>query len=199
MKQCNLTKGLVVFLTIMFTLFCGVMPGAWAEEEADDVLKCNSCEGQIFKGCYGFSHKGMMDMLVVDAGGNPVVDDDGNPVFTGPIPMASAGIFCLDGMEKLIGREMVNLGGTSFPAKIIGRYRVNPDCTGRALICATPINGGPAIKSEIVFVIAGPDFEELQMLTTEMTSCDANNLVVAKPIGILGIAKKQGRDDDDDD
>jgi hypothetical protein len=171
------------------------MPSSWAEDSV--VPKCNYCEDQKFKGCYGFSHKGMMEMRVFDADGN-TVDADGNTVFTGvPIPMASAGIFYLDGRGKLIGREMVNLGGTSFPAKIIGRYKVNPDCTGRALICATPINGGPGIKSEIVFVIAGPDFEELQMLTTEMTSCDVSDLVVAKPIAILGIAKKQGSDNYD--
>ena len=191
MKQCNLTKGLVVFLTVMITLFCGVVPGSWAEE--DVISNCEFCADRVFKGRYGFSHKGMMEMRVFDADGNPVFDADGNPVFTGvPIPMASVGVFYLDGRGKLIGREMVNLGGTSFPAKIIGRYKVNPDCTGRALICATPINGGPAIKSEIFFVIAGLDFEELQLLTTEMTSCDVSDLVVAKPIGILGIAKKQG-------
>lgn len=88
---------------------------------------------------------------------------------------------------------MVNFGGISFPAKIKGRYKVNPDCTGTAFICATPVNdptGG--IKSEIAFVITGYNFDEIKMVTNKMTSCDDSEVVVATPLNIVGIAKKQG-------
>ena len=197
MKQCDLTKGFVVFLTIMITFFCGVMPSSWAEDDVDVVPKCNYCEDQKFKDCYGFSHDGMMEMRVFDADGNPVFDADGNPVFTGvPIPMASVGVFYLDGRGNLTGHEMVNFGGTSFPAKIRGRYKVNLDCTGRALICATPRNGDPGIKSEISFVITGGNFDEMQMVTTKMTSCDYSDVVVARSLNIVGMAKKQSCDDE---
>lgn len=186
MKQCDLTKGLVVFFTIMITLFCGVMPSSWAEYDVDVVPKCDCCEDLNLQGCYGFSHDGMMMMMDMD---------NGQPI-SPPIPMASVGVFYLKANGKLTGHEMVNLGGTSFPAKIRGMYKVNSDCTGRALICATPINGDPGIKSEIAFVITGCNFDELQMVTTKMTSCDYSGVVVAMPLNIVGIAKKQGCDDD---
>ena len=178
MKQCDLTKGLVVFLTIIITLFCGVMPSSWAEAP-----NCNYCEGQKFKGCYGFMHDGGMIMMV-----NVQQDEP-------PIPMASVGVFYLDGKGSLTGHEVVNFGGTSFPAEISGTYTVNPDCTGTAWICATPKNGAPGIKSEISFVITGCNFDEMQMVTTKMTSCDSDSVVVALPLNIVGIAKKQSCDD----
>ena len=180
MKQCDLTKGLMVFLTIMITLFCGVMPGSWAKDSV--VSKCDCCKKQKFKGCYGFSHDGMMMMMVNGQPSEP------------SIPMASAGVFFLK-KGKLTGHEIVNFGGTSFYAEIRGKYTVDPDCTGTAWICSTPENGDPGIESEISFVITGCNFDEMQMVTTKMTSCDDNGDVVAIPLNIVGIAKKQGCDD----
>ena len=199
MKQCNLTKGFVVFLTIMITLFCGFMPSAWA----DDVSDCNCCSNpQKIVGCYGFSHDGGMQMRSVDKDGNPVFDKDGNPVFTElPIPMASVGVLHLDGVN-LTGHEMVQFGTDTFPAVLIGTYTLNPDnndCTGTASVCAIstiPEGNNMGIWSEISFVITGDD---IQMVTTKMTHCfiDESNQVVntyndaAIPLNIVGIAKKQ--------
>ena len=183
MKQCDLTKGLVVFLTIMITFFCGVMPSSWAEDSVE--FECDCCKHQKFKGCYGFLHDGMMMMMV---NGQPSAPQ---------IPMASVGVFYLDGKGNLTGHEMVNLGGISFYAKINGTYTVNHDCTGTAWICATPENNGSIIESEISFVVTGRNLDELQMVTTKMTSCDDSSVVVAIPLNIVGIAKKQGCDDYD--
>jgi len=176
MKKSDLTKGFVVFFTLMITFFCGLMPSAWAG--------CDCCDDQEFAGCYGFSHEGMMMMV------------NGKPSKL-PIPMASVGVFYLeemgeDGIGKLSGDEMVNFGGISFSAKISGTYRVNPDCTGTAWICAAdPIDPYGAIESEISFVITGCNFDEIQMVTNKMTSCYDSNVVVATPLNIVGIAKKQ--------
>lgn len=176
MKQCDLTKGLVVFLTIIITLFCGVMPSSWAETP-----NCDYCEGQKFKGCYGFSHDGMMQMVSGQLIGQT-------------IPMASVGVFYLDNQGNLTGQEIVNCGGNSFPANISGTFTVNSDCTGTATICATPEND-QAIESEISFVITGCNFDEIQMVTTKMTFCDSGGVVAAIPLNIVGIAKKQSCDD----
>ena len=180
MKQCNLTKGLVVFLTIMITLFCGLMPGAWA----DDVSDCDCCSNQQkIVGCYGFSHDGMM-MMVSDPPPGPLT-----PVL--PIPMASVGVLHLDGVN-LTGHEMVQFGTDTFPAMLIGTYTLNPDdCMGTATVCATPVGSDQGIMSKISFVISG---DEIQMVTTKMTHCFNNvntGVDAAIPLNIVGTAKKQ--------
>ena len=162
MKQCDLTKGLVVFLTIMITLFCGVMPGAWAKND------CDHCKGVDFEGCYGFSHDGMM------------ITPDTGPL---PVPMASVGVFYLDENEILTGHEMMNVAGTSFPATISGTYKVNDDCTGTAWICTTPTGSSEGIESEIAFVITSKG-EGLQMVPCGDTP--SGDFV---PINIVGTAK----------
>ena len=177
MKQCNLTKGLVIFLTVMITFFCGVVvvPGSWAE----DTPSCDCCEGQEFKDCYGFSHDGMMMMMV-----------DGKPGKL-PTPMASVGVLHLDENGGLSGHETVQCGTTTFPANISGTYTVNADCTGTASICATPQGITQGMWSDISFVITG---DEIQMVTTKMTHCVNNvntNVDAAIPFNIIGIAKKQ--------
>jgi len=191
MKQCNLTKGLVVFLTIMITLFCGLMPSAWADGTPPS---CDCCESQKFdeEGCYGFSHDGMMMMMV---------DGKLSKLST---PMASVGVLHLGGLYldetnniwigDITGNEMVQFGTDAFPAMLSGTYTVNPDCTGTAFICATPTipdGNNMGIRSEISFVIIG---DEIQMVTTKMTHCISNvdtMVGAAIPLNIVGIAKKQ--------
>ena len=182
MKQCNLTKGFVVFLTIMITFFCGLMPGAWA----DDVFDCDCCSNQQkIVGCYGFSHDGMM-MMVSDPPPGPLT-----PVL--PIPMASVGVLHIDGVN-LTGHEMVQFGTDTFPAMLIGTYTLDLDCTGTASICATPTipeGNNIGIWSEISLVITG---DEIQMVTTKMTHCINNvntGVDAAIPLNIVGTAKKQ--------
>lgn len=196
MKQCNLTKGFAIFLIIMISLFCGVIPSSWA----DDIVVsnwCDCCENQNFEGCYGFSHDGMIMMMVSEQPNVLPLPPLPTPPIP-PIPMASVGVFYLDERGNLTGHEMVNFGGTSFRTKIRGKYRVNSDCTGTAWICSTPANGDPGIKSTISFVIAGPKLDELQMVTTKMTSCYSSD-IVALPFNIVGIAKKQGCATDDNE
>ena len=186
MKQCNLTKGLVVFLTVMITLFCGVVPGSWAKDEV--VPKCNYCEDQKFKGCYGFMHDGMM-----------ITSDTGQL----PVPMASVGIFYLDGKGNLTGHEMVRFGTTTFHAEISGTYDVKSDCTGTVVVCATPMTSEgdlipdfDPLESTISFVTTSKG-KELQMVTTNMRPCrnfltgDIEPINSIEPINIVGIAKKQ--------
>ena len=190
MKQCDLTKGLVVFLTIMFTLFCGVMSSSWAGSDF--------CDDQEFDGCYGFSHSGIMLMQNVDNNG-PVFDNKGNPVIT-EAPMSSVGVFCLDVDGNLTGREIVRYGTITFPATISGEYEVCSDCTGTAWICAIPDGSPSGIESTISFVVT-TEREELQMVTTDMVPCVSPVLSVSasstppapiiEPINIVGIAKKQ--------
>ena len=182
MKQCDLTKGFVVFLTIMITLFCGLMPGAWADEVSD----CNICGDEKFEGCYGFSHYGKM--ITPQSSGNQV-------------PMASVGFIYSDGNGNLTGYETVSLGPPvsilpTFSANITGTYEVNPDCTGTAWICATPDIPNmtlPGTQSVIAFVITS-NRKEIQIVTTKMdTSClplldPLNPLVIGDitPINIVG-------------
>ena len=192
MKQCDLTKGLVVFLTIMITFFCGVMPSAWAEDSV--VPKCKHCAGQSFKGCYGFSHDGMMMMMEMEM---EMVGDPPTPVLVPvdpPIPMASVGVLYSDGKGNLTGHEMVKFGPATFPANISGTYTVNADCTGTAWVCATPYGSEEGIESTISFVITGCEGEELQLLTTDMIPCGTGEDYYL-PINIVGTAKKQGCDD----
>jgi hypothetical protein len=196
MKQCDLTKGFVVFLTIMITLFCGVMPSSWAEDCV--VSECDYCDSQNFEGCYGFSHSGIMLMQNVDING-PVFDNKGNPVIT-ETPMASGGLLCLTDDGKLTGHEMVQFGTDSFHAMISGSYTVCPDCTGTATICAIPDGSPSGIESTIFFVITS-EGKEIQMVTTDMVPCvsvptsvsAASSVPIIEPINIVGIAKKQSK------
>ena len=197
MKQCNLTKGFVVFLTITITLFCGVMPSSWAGSDY--------CDDLNLQGYYGFSHDGMMLMRIIDKDGNPVIDKHGAPVYAKlPTPMASVGVLkfdaSIDGSKdgsivgSIDGHEMVQFGTDIFPATLSGTIRVKSDCTGTAWICATPtIPEGNimGIRSEISFVITG---DEIQMLTIKMTHCVNNEdtgVDAATPLNIVGNAKKQ--------
>lgn len=200
MKQCNLTKGLVVFLTIMITLFCGVMPSSGTEDCVES--ECNYCDSQKFEGCYGFSHSGIMLVQNVDSNNEPVFDNKGNPVFT-EAPMASVGVFYLDGKD-LTGHEMVRFGTDTFHATISGTYTMCPDCTGTARICAIRDDSFSGIQSTISFVITS-DGKELQMVTTGMEPClmpsspvpsvstSSPPLPIIEPINIVGIAKKQSK------
>ena len=184
MKQCDLTKGLVVFLTIMITLFCGLIPGSWAID--DDVFKCNVCANQSFKGCYGFSVSGAILL--------PQESET-------PVPVANVGVFYLDGKGNLTGHEVMNFGGTPFYEEISGTYTVNPDCTGTAKI------GSPLFTSEgdnnfnlpplvsTIFFVVNSEGKELQMMTIIMEPIGSSYTGDILPINLVGIAKKQSWDD----
>ena len=212
MKQCNLTKGLVVFLTIMITLFCGVMPSSGAQP--GDVSDCDDCKNRNFEGCYGFSHTGDYIITV----------PENFPPATPPtlidlqVTMVSNGVYHLDGNRGLTGEETVRLvfplpsplnyeyPPSFFTAQIIGTYDVNENCSGTASVCVTPdypplIPGVPVLglQSEISFVI-GSNGEEIIMTTVKMNTPCRNPLLPDEmgnvvPINIVGPVKKLSCDD----
>ena len=187
MKQCNLTKGLVVFLTIMITLFCGVMPSAWADG-------CDDCEGEDFEGCYGFWHEGKMITPL----------SSGEEVSTASVGVLHFGETNCYGIGEITGHETVSVGppASLFPtfyAEIIGTYTVNSDCTGTAVLCTTPVPLEPPIliptQSVIAFVITSKG-KEIQVVTTKMNaSCLAPGVLEGlvsgniTPINIVGTIK----------
>ena len=170
MKQCDLTKGFVVFLTITITFFFGLMPSAWAK----DVYDCDDCKGQKFKGCYGLAHAGKMVLPGPD----------------GPVEasIASTGILNFD-KRIITGHETVTMSleipiepffvaVPPFDAKICGTYVVYDDCSGKAWICVETLDGlppapgiSPQMAQEIAFVITNGG-KHIQIMTTKMnTSC----------------------------
>ena len=183
MKQCDLTKGLVVFLTIMITiLFCGLMPGAWA----DDVSDCDDCKNIDIEGCYGFSDNGKL-----------IMPDPMNPNKLITASMACVGLVCLED-EIITGFETTSLGPdfpdivpvSGIPGTITGNYEVNDNCTGTATMCI--INPyGEGIKSTVSFVII-ENGKEIQMVTTGMEPCGVETVPPAyfMPINIVGTLKR---------
>lgn len=187
MKRCDLTKSLGVFLAIMITLFCGLIPNLWA---SDDAAECYCCTNQSLKGCYGFSESGTMLINSVS------------------VTMTSVGFLHSDGNGNLTGHETVNLGGDSFTGEIEGTYEVNPDCTGTMTVCSyTKDSDFPSLEIEISFVITGYGQEEVRTLTTDMGYCQTtissdddsseSSPWSIKPSGIVGTASKQFYKDDD--
>ena len=181
MKQCDLTKGLVFFLTIMITLFCGLMPGAWAEGISD----CDDCKDMELEGCYGFSDNGKL-----------IMPDPTNPTESITASMASVGLLCLEENGNITGFETTSLGPDFpdyFPAPVLGEilyghYEVDPDCRGTATICIVNSQGG-GIESTISFVITDKG-KEIQMVTTNMEPCGNTPAAwVYRPINIVGTLK----------
>ena len=136
MKQCDLTKGLVFFLTIIITLCCGLIPSSWA----GDVV----CTNKSLKGFYGFSEKGQMEL------------PDGEVVSYG-----SVGFFNADGKEKISGEETLRLGNETIKADFAGWYEFDENCRGTAYIWT---NEG--LYMEISLVISGSGGNDVHMLNT---------------------------------
>ena len=206
MKQCNLTKGIVVFLTIMITLFCGVVPSFGVQPS--DGFDCDCCEDLKVEGCYALMHKGEMIMPVPTG----LLAPD-PPFIQLQVKMASVGVFHIDRNGSITGKETVRLlfppsPGVDFPplsftAQISGELMVNDDCdcTGIAKICVIAdeyVNPdpdglhGPGIESTMSFVITGKG-QEIQLVTTDMASCGDIQIpapFVYVPIDLVGTAKK---------
>jgi hypothetical protein len=180
MKQCDLTKGLVVFLTIMITiLFCGLMPGAWAY----DVSDCDDCKKMDIEGCYVFSDNGKLIMP------NP---DPASPILI-TASMACVGIVHLEN-GNITGIETTSLGPDfphvpgGIPGTITGSYVVYPNCTGIATMCIVNPDGD-GIESTISFVIIEKG-KEIQMVTTDMAPCgETPSNAYFRPINIVGTLK----------
>ena len=187
MKQCNLTKGLVVFLTITITFFFGLMPSAWANGEP-------SCAQSDFQGFFAFTESGTVRMVM------------GGGVITSLLPIASAGWIDVqwNGADTgtISGIEMVNMGGVPFQAGIAGTFDTSSDgdnsnCTGIATVTVTPTPIHPLfppVYTTFSFVInSNGKQSEIRTLTTEMipTAFPAPGLPVFVPLAITGVAKPQ--------
>ena len=171
MKQCDLTKGLVFFLTIIITLCCGLIPISWALDDA-----IGDCTNKNLRGCYGFSHSGAMIVRETVSGTVSV------PV---PVPMASIGFFNADGKGNITGYETLRLGNVNINAKFEGTYEINENCMGTANITCYP-ELDDSIEMTISLVISGRGEEEVHLLIT-----DVYGMV---PLGIVGTATRRTND-----
>ena len=142
MKRCDLTKGLVFFLTIIITLCCGLIPSSWAE----DVV----CTNKSLKGLYGFSEKGQMELQG-----------------EGVVSYGSVGVFIADGKGNISGEETLRLGDQTIGAEFEGRYDFNENCMGTAYITTDE-----GLYMEITLVICGPGGNDVHMLNTRVWGLD---------------------------
>ena len=184
MKQCNLTKGFVVFLTITITFFFGLMPSAWANGEP-------SCAQSDFQGFFAFTESGTVRMVM------------GGGVITSLLPIASAGWIDMqwidDNTGTISGIETVNLGGVPFQASIDGTLNLlsdndNCNCTGTAIVTVTPDPIHPLfppVNTTFSFVLTNDGkLSEIRTLTTQMTAIGQPEPVFV-PLAITGVAKPQ--------
>ena len=136
MKRCDLTKGLVFFLSIIITLCCGLIPSSWA----GDVV----CTNKSLKGLYGFSEKGQMELQDEEV-----------------VSYGSVGVFNADGKGNISGEETLRLGEYTIEATFQGEYEFDENCRGTAYITT---NEG--LYMEISMVISGPMGNDVHMLNT---------------------------------
>lgn len=167
MKRCDLTKGLVFFLTIIITLCCGLIPSSWAEDNA----VCG-CTNKSLKGFYGFSQSGSMIV----------------PWHSEPVLVGSVGYFIANGKGIISGgRETLRIGShTINVAELEGTYMVNDDCMATAWITADK-DTTEEVNMEISLVITGRGGEEVHLLTT---SIDGEE----EPLAMVGIATRSADD-----
>ena len=186
MKQCDLTKGLVVFLTIMITLFCGVMPSSWADGTP-------SCDQNDFQGFFAFAESGTVQMVMSKK--------------TSLLPIASIGSLDMHWDENsdnqygagiITGTETINLGGVFFNASIEGEFVMSSNCTGTATIAVIPTYPEsvpfPPVETVFSFVFSGNGKQsEIRTLITQMIPITPEEVeLVFVPLAITGIAKPQG-------
>jgi len=166
MKRCDLTKGLVFFLTIIITLCCGLIPSSWAE---DDVV----CTNRTLKGTYGFSQSGI---ILVPTGNGPEEHT-----------FDCVGTFTANGRGDIEGVETIKAGKDTkftYEADFAGEYYINEDCRGEAeVIAKTPIGLMPITIS---LVICGQKGNNVHMLNTVVGNTEPS---------VLGIGIKITNDD----
>ena len=148
MKQCDLTKGLVFFLTIIIILCCGLIPSSWAEDDDGDYNK-------IFKGKYTYSQAGSIQV----AG-------------TVKLPFGAIGSFITNGKGKIYcGRETVRLGGNTIIAIFDGTYELDENCMGTATIEVEANDHPSPLIMEMALAIT-KDGKEVHLLTTKIVNED---------------------------
>ena len=164
MKQCDLTKGLVFFLTIIITLCCGLIPSSWG---GDDDIECSN---RILKGYYSFSEKGKMEVL--DSKGKAQV-----------VSYGSIGFFYANVDGDIYGEETLQIGPDIIQAVFNGSYVINENCMGTVSITASTLLGDIDIE---ISVVSGPDGKVVHMLNTSVEGMT--------PLGIVGQARKHTAD-----
>lgn len=141
MKRCDLTKGLVFFLTIIITLCCGLIPSSWAGDAV--------CTNKSLKGYYGFSESGEMKVIAEVKS------------------YTSIGFFCANGKGNICGEETLQLGyDETIEAVFEGTYEIYENCRGKAYITASTEDGD--IDMEISLVISGSGGNDVHMLNSHV-------------------------------
>jgi len=160
MKRCDLTKGLVFFLTIIITVCCGLIASSWAFDDA------GNCTNKSLKGYYGFSESGEMKVL------------------TEVKSYASIGFFCANGKGNIYGEETLQLGyDETIEAVFEGTYKIYENCMGKAYITASTELGD--INMEISLVISGSGGNDVHMLNSHV-----DFFGMMHPSGIVGMATR---------
>ncbi|MFV9646065.1 MAG: hypothetical protein ACNYWU_09605 [Desulfobacterales bacterium] len=173
MKQCDLTKGLVFFLTIIITLCCGLIPSSWAEDDA-------VCTNKKLNGQYSFSQSGLISVPSLG--------------YSKPVPVGSVGSFIADGKGHIIsGNEILQLGEYTINAVILeGTYDLEENCTGTASIDVSAEVGPSPLRMEIAITITN-DGKEVHLLTTSIINL-TNPSNVMQPFAMTGFGTR-GTDD----
>jgi len=172
MKQCDLTKNLVFFLTIIITLCCSLIPSSWAFDDA-----MSGCTDKSFKGYYVFTQAGFM------------IVPDWMTELEQPVTMGSIGFIIADGKKQISGWEKVRLGENTINAPFKGTYKLEKNCTGTAWITAYPETDDgplPPLNMVLSIVINGCMGDEVHLLTTSV-----DDMV---PLAIVGTARRHTDD-----
>lgn len=173
MKRCDLTKGLVFFLTIIITLCCGLIPSSWALDEA----VCG-CTNKSLKGCYTFSQSGSMIAPIP-----PEMDLE-------QVLFASVGIIKSDGKGYFSGTETGQLGEIAIKANLLGEYNLDENCMGTARITVVtyePEGVFPTLIMDMA-VATTKDGQQFHLLTTSVSAKFNGNIVPSFmiPLSIVG-------------
>lgn len=168
MKRCDLTKGLVFFLTIIITLCCGLIPSSWA---LDDVKKVNC--GKIFKGQYAYSQAGLFQVA-------PGVS----------LNMGAVGSFFVDGKGYITrGTETLVMGENTIIATFDGTYVFDEHCMGTADIEVNVVSGiSPSPLYLKMALTLTEDGKKVYLLTTEIN--DINGEPLMQPHAVVGSGTK---------
>jgi len=173
MKRCDLTKGLVFFLTIIITLCCGLIPSSWAEDDDGDYNK-------IFKGKYTYSQAGSIHIM-------PPPADPWVPNATQP--MGAVGTFITDGKGNIYdGTETLRLGYKTITATFTGTYVLDENRMGTASITVIADNGPSPLDMEMALTIT-KDGKEVHLLTTEIDYAPINYLFM-QPSAVVGFGTR---------
>jgi len=169
MKQYDLTKGLVFFLTIIITLCCGLIPSSWALSDDENYNK-------ILKGKYTYSQAGS-----IQVGGVEGVE----------LPFGAVGSFITDGKGKIYcGIETVRLGGNTIMATFEGDYELDENFMGTVTIDIEASDHPKDLSMEMAIAVT-KDGEEVHLLTTKIINNSASPYnYPMEPFAVVGFGSR---------